>query len=54
VKNHQSLRLEIAALVSLFSGHQGLRLRAEIFAIAALLGIAFYYLYPPESGQRQA
>jgi hypothetical protein len=22
--------------------------------IAALLGIAFYYLYPPESGQRQA
>ena len=27
---------------------------AEIFAIAALLGIAFYYLYPPESGQRQA
>ena len=27
---------------------------AEIFAIAALLGIAFYYLYPPESRQRQA
>jgi hypothetical protein len=26
----------------------------KIFAIAALLGIAFYYLYPPESGQRQA
>jgi hypothetical protein len=26
----------------------------KIFAIAAILGMAFYYLYPPESGQRQA